>query len=71
VLTPGGVLVVSFSNRMFPTKAIRAWRERDMDGRADLVASYIESTGQFDKPATIAERPEQDPFYAVVARRDY
>jgi SAM-dependent methyltransferase len=69
VLAPGGVLVVGFSNRMFPTKAIRAWRERDMDGRADLVASYVDSTGQFDEPALVTDQPDRDPFYAVVARR--
>jgi SAM-dependent methyltransferase len=69
VLAPGGVLVVSFSNRMFPTKAIRAWRERDMDGRAALVTAYVDSTGLFDEPSVVRERPERDPFYAVVARR--
>lgn len=68
VLAPGGVLVVSFSNRMFPTKAIRAWREATMDGRADLVCRYIESTGAFEKPTVLREQPGDDPFYAVVAR---
>ena len=27
VLDEGGHLIVSFSNRMFPTKAVRAWRQ--------------------------------------------
>ena len=27
ILRPGGVFIVSFSNRMFPTKAVRIWRE--------------------------------------------
>lgn len=40
VLDDDGAVVVSFTNRMFPTKAIRAWRMASMDGRADLVASY-------------------------------
>jgi SAM-dependent methyltransferase len=69
VLAPGGALVVSFSDRMFPTKAIRAWRERDMDGRAALVAAYVDSTGLFEAPSVVRERPGDDPFYAVVARR--
>jgi SAM-dependent methyltransferase len=69
VLEPGGVLVVSFSNRMFPTKAVRAWRERSMDGRAELVSSYARSAG-FAEPTVVRERPDTDPFYAVVARRD-
>jgi SAM-dependent methyltransferase len=68
-LAPGGVLVVSFSNRMFPTKAIRAWREASMDGRADLVCRYVAATGEFDEPTVVREQPGQDPFYAVIARR--
>jgi SAM-dependent methyltransferase len=70
VLAPGGVLVVSFSNRMFPTKAIRAWRARSMDGRADLVDEYVGAAG-FDSVETVREQPGRgsDPFYAVVARR--
>lgn len=70
VLAPGGVLVVSFSNRMFPAKAIRAWRARSMDGRVDLVCEYAGAAG-FDGVETVREQPGRgsDPFYAVVARR--
>jgi SAM-dependent methyltransferase len=69
VLRPGGVCIVSFSNRMFAEKAVRAWRERDMDGRADLVGRYLDSTGAFDGVELVREVPERDPFYAAVARR--
>jgi SAM-dependent methyltransferase len=68
VLAPGGVLIVSFSNRMFPTKAVRAWREATMDERAELVRQYVESTDTFAEPTVIREQPGSDPFYAVVAR---
>jgi SAM-dependent methyltransferase len=68
VLRPGGVCIVSFSNRMFPGKAVRAWRDREMDDRADLVSRYLESTGAFDAPETVREVPDRDPFYAVLAR---
>jgi SAM-dependent methyltransferase len=69
VLRPGGAVVVSFSNRMFPQKAIRAWRDRGMDGRADLVRSYLDGTGAFEEATVHAEtEPGTDPFYAVVAR---
>lgn len=68
-LAPGGVLLVSFSNRMFPTKAVRAWRAASMDGRAELVCRYIDSTGRFEEPTVVRDRPGRDPFYAVVARR--
>lgn len=68
VLAPGGVVVVSFTNRMFPTKAIRAWRTADMDERAELVSSYCEAGG-LGAVDVVRDRPEADPFAAVIARR--
>ncbi|TKX74218.1 class I SAM-dependent methyltransferase [Halorubrum sp. GN11_10-6_MGM] len=65
VLAPGGTVVVSFSNRMFPTKAVRAWRAASMGDRAGLVERYLDAGG-FDVVDRIAERPGEDPFYAVV-----
>lgn len=42
VLKPGGVLIVSFSNRMFFTKAIEVWRsQRNMKGLVNLVLNYF------------------------------
>jgi SAM-dependent methyltransferase len=69
VLAPGGVLVVSFTNRMFPTKAVRAWRSADMAGRVELVRSYFEAAG-ITVTDVVTERPGEDPFYAVVGRVD-
>ena len=69
VLTPGGVLVVSVSDRMFPTKAVRAWWDRSMDERADLVVAYAESTGRFADTRIVTDRPDRDPFVGIVARR--
>jgi len=68
VLAPGGVLVVSFSNRMFPTKAVRAWRLASMRDREDLVRSYVDAAGGFDSVRVVRDRPATDPFHAVVAR---
>ena len=68
VLAPGGVAVVSFSNRMFPTKAVRAWRTASMDERADLVERYLKA-GDLAVEDRIAERPGTDPFYALVGRQ--
>ncbi len=70
VLAPGGVLVVSFSNRMFPTKAVRAWREADTDGRAELVESYAHAAA-LERTTVVHDGHEadgRDPFTAVVAR---
>ncbi|KTG08195.1 methyltransferase type 11 [Haloprofundus marisrubri] len=70
VLRPGGVCVVSFSNRMFAQKAIRAWRATSMDGRAALVRRYFEGVGGFEDVRVVSDVDSQsDPFYAVVARR--
>ena len=69
VLDDGGVLVVSFTNRMFPTKAVRAWRTASMAGREDLVRSYVDAAGGFESTRVVRDRPESDPFRAVVARR--
>jgi SAM-dependent methyltransferase len=66
VLAPTGTLVVSFTNRMFPTKAVRAWRLGSMDDRLDLATSYCEAGG-LTVTETVRERPERDPFVAVVA----
>ena len=65
VLAPGGSVVVAFSNRMFPTKAVRAWRTASMEGRGDLVERYLDAGG-FAVSERIAERPGGDPFCAVV-----
>ena len=69
VLRPDGALVVSFTNRMFPTKAIRAWRTASMAGRAELVSSYVRAGGMVVTDR-IAEKGPGDPFYAVVGRPD-
>ncbi|CAM9527614.1 unnamed protein product, partial [Heterosigma akashiwo] len=48
VLRDDGVAVVSFSNRMFWTKAVVGWTRRDDRGRAALVAEYFRSSGLFE-----------------------
>ena len=68
VLAPGGAVVVSFSNRMFPTKAVRAWRTASMAGRVELVERYL-TAGGLAVAERITERPGGDPFFAVVGRK--
>jgi len=65
ILSPGGTVVVSFTNRMFPTKAVRAWRMRSMDERAALVEEYL-TAGGFSHIERVVDHPGNDPFYAVV-----
>jgi SAM-dependent methyltransferase len=81
VLKPGGVAIVSFSNRMFYQKAIQAWREETEAGRVQLVQRYFAAVPGFSDPEVIS-RPSVlggwlqwwnptagDPFYAVLAHR--
>ena len=47
VLKPGGKLVITFSDRWFPTKAIRLWIELNPFERVGLVLSYLRQSGGF------------------------
>jgi SAM-dependent methyltransferase len=66
VLKPGGLFLVTFSNRMFPEKAVRIWRESDEGVRVDLVRSYFERAGEFEATRLFASggkpRPEDDRY---------
>ena len=53
VMKPGGVCIVSFSNRMFPSKAIYAWRQRSDRQRLALVRDYFRSSPAFPDPAAV------------------
>lgn len=77
VLRPGGVSIVTFSDRMFPTKAVRVWREGDDEDHIALVQEYHRLAGGFRNIQ--AERypgggsswfhSAQDPLYAVIGTR--
>ena len=72
VLRPGGVVVISFSNRCFWTKAVAVWRALDDNGHARLVEAYLRHSG-FTEIAThrLAEwiEDERDPMIAVIGRK--
>jgi hypothetical protein len=79
VLKPGGIAIISFSNRMFYQKAIQAWRDGSELSRVELVKQYFESTPGFSQPEVIIRSSlipnflqwlgagGGDPFYAVMA----
>jgi SAM-dependent methyltransferase len=73
VLKPGAPVVLTFSDRCFPTKAIRGWLATDSAGRCALVADYLRRAGGFTEPEVQLRTPPGgyagDPLYAVVARR--
>ena len=69
VLRPGGPFVCTFSNRCFPTKAIRGWLSTDDEGHCAIVSAYFELTAGFDPPTAQLRNPGSlgDPLYAVWA----
>ncbi|KXZ53254.1 hypothetical protein GPECTOR_7g1148 [Gonium pectorale] len=101
VLKPGGVFIITFSNRLFYTKAIAAWRDASGYARCQLVKQYFQSVAGFTEPEVLTEvqpagkaaagaggplgallgalgplggllrRSSSDPFYAVVAYRNF
>jgi SAM-dependent methyltransferase len=71
VLRPDGVFVCTFSNRCFPTKAIRGWLSTDDEGHCAIVSAYFELTAGFTEPTAQLRNPgaRGDPLYAVWASR--
>jgi hypothetical protein len=69
VLKAGAPLVVSFSNRCFPTKAVAIWMRLDDRGHAALVELYLNSAGFNDVAVhVLADGSRCDPLFAVVGR---
>ena len=72
VLRPGGLFVVTFSDRCFPTKAIRGWLATDDAGHVEIVRTYFRESGMFGPPSAGLRTPAgdaADPLYAVWAGR--
>ncbi|TVQ21432.1 MAG: class I SAM-dependent methyltransferase [Leptolyngbya sp. DLM2.Bin15] len=81
ILKPGGLCIISFSNRMFYQKAIQAWRDGTEESRVDLVQHYVNAIPGFSPPEVITRpanfpmllqllgMPGGDPFYAIITSR--
>ncbi len=83
ILRPDGYFIVTFSNRWFPTKAIKIWQELHEHERMGLVLEYFLRAGGFKELQTYSIRglprphddkyfPEllfSDPVYAVWGRK--
>ncbi len=68
VLRPGAPLVVTFSNRCFPTKAVAIWQALDGADQQRLVAMYLTRAG-FASVETGEVIPDRgDPIWAVIGR---
>ncbi len=83
VLAPGGIFIVTFSNRWFPSKAIRVWKELHPFERMGLVREFFSRSGRFERLVTFSSQgwprpdddkyagqmPISDPVFAVWGRR--
>ena len=68
VLRPGAPLVVTFSNRCFPDKAVYAWQALDDRGHVALVQQYF-AAGGFGPTEVFAHQPKYgDPLFGIVGR---
>jgi SAM-dependent methyltransferase len=68
VVRPGGKFVCTFSNRCFPTKAIRGWLYSSDAEHGEIVAEYFRRAGGFDEPVIERRTPAGhfgDPLWAV------
>ena len=74
ILRPGGVFIVTFSNRCFPTKAVRVWRSTNDEDHIELVASYMQHAGGFNGVRGGIANPDMappgDPLFAVFAYKE-
>eukprot|EP00882_Tetradesmus_deserticola_P011394 GHRQ01012055.1.p1 GENE.GHRQ01012055.1~~GHRQ01012055.1.p1 ORF type:complete len:309 (+),score=84.59 GHRQ01012055.1:629-1555(+) len=57
VLKPGGVFILTFSNRMFYDKAIAAWREGTGYSRCQLVKQYFQAVQGYTDPEVVQQVP--------------
>ncbi len=83
ILRPGGLFLVLFSNRMFPQKAVKIWKESGEKERIVLVEDFFRASDAFEKPKVFISkgrpRPQDDkyahlglpsdPIYAVYAEK--
>ena len=83
VLKPGGGFLVFFSNRMFPLKAVKIWKESSEGRRVELVENFFHKSQGFEETETFVSKgkprpkndkyagatPFSDPVYVVYAEK--
>ncbi len=70
VLKSSAPFIVTFSNRMFPTKAVAIWANASEQQRVDLVGYYFTHSAAFEKIELIDRSSgETDPLWAVLGYR--
>ncbi|CAE8707882.1 unnamed protein product, partial [Polarella glacialis] len=75
VLKPGGIMIMSTSNRCFPTKAVNVWVQSGDAEHMLIYGSYIHYSGLFEAPecknlsSALSRVGLADPMYAITARK--
>lgn len=71
VLKPGAPFAVAYSNRCFPTKAVRIWQSLGTRDHAELIALYFRLSEMFEQAQAfdISPGPGADPMFVVVGRK--
>ncbi len=73
VLQPGGPFVITYSNRLFPEKAVAIWCISADQERARLINAYFHYAGGWEEITAQDRSPRLglpgDPLYAVWARK--
>jgi SAM-dependent methyltransferase len=69
VLKVGAPVVITFSNRCFPTKTVVVWHQLDDQGHVRLVERYLHEAGTWSNVHSLDRSPRRlfsDPLYAVI-----
>ncbi|GAX29513.1 hypothetical protein FisN_36Hu007 [Fistulifera solaris] len=75
VLRPGGKVIISQSNRCFPSKAIAMWLNMNDRQHLELINGYFQYAGGFkprkvfDITATVPNNSYRDPMFIVEAEK--
>jgi SAM-dependent methyltransferase len=74
VLRKGGKVIISQSNRCFPSKAISMWLKMNDRQHLELINGYLQYAGGFEEPrkafdisATLPDNSYRDPMFIVEA----
>ena len=74
VLRPGGLFIVTFSNRWFPEKVINIWKDLHEFERMGLVVEYFQKSRMFKYLETYSirglPRPMDDKYYYEITNSD-
>mmetsp|Transcript_10284 Transcript_10284/g.15784 ORF Transcript_10284/g.15784 Transcript_10284/m.15784 type:complete len:334 (+) Transcript_10284:57-1058(+) len=76
VLRPGGKVIISQSNRCFPTKAIRMWLTMNDRQHLELINAYFQYAGgfktrkAFEITATLPDNSYRDPMFIIEAIKE-